>query len=255
MSFTGKVILITGAGGGMGSHAALHLAQKGASIAMTDHNEKLLSETKEKILSANNLPTPLAIVADITTEADRIITETVNHFGKLDILINVAGILKRNSSENVDLVEHDRIMNTNVRSIIALSKFAVPHLERTKGNILNVSSISGLRMVPNNLSYSISKTAVNQLTKSAALDLAPKGIRVNAINPSATRTTIFESGEGLTSQQADEFFDSIKNIYPIGRVGEVTDTSAAIEFLISDSASFITGILLRVDGGAVLAGK
>lgn len=254
MSFTDKVILITGAGVGMGAHAALHLAKKGASIAMTDYNEKLLNETKEKILSAN-LPTPLAIVADITTDAERIITETVNHFGKLDILINVAGILKRNSIESVDLAEHDRIMNTNVRSIIALSKFAVPHLERTKGNILNVSSISGLRMVPNNLSYSISKAAVNQLTKSAALDLAPKGIRVNAINPSATRTTIFESGEGLTPQQADEFFDRIKNIYPIGRVGEVTDTSAAIEFLISDSASFITGVLLRVDGGAVLAGK
>lgn len=255
MSFTGKVILITGAGSGIGANVAIHLAKKGANIAMTDRNEKLLNETKEKILSAN-ASTPLVIVADVTTDAERIITETINHFeNKLDILINVAGILTRDSIENVDLTVHDRIMNTNVRSVIELSMLAVPHLEKTKGNILNVSSISGLRITANNFSYSVSKAAVNQLTKSAALDLAPKGIRVNAINPAATRTPIFESGKGFTPQQADEFFETFKTRYPLGRVGEVTDMTAAIEFLISDSASFMTGILLPVDGGALIAGQ
>lgn len=222
---------------------------------MIDLNETLLNQVKQQIIDSG-APTPLVIPADVTKDAERIISETIKHFGKLDVLINVAGILKRNSIENVDLSDYDRIMNVNVRSIIALSKLAVPHLQKTKGNILNVSSISGLRMIPNNLCYGISKAAVCQLTKSAALDLAAKGIRVNALCPGATRTTIFESGEGLSSTQADEFFESIKTIYPVGRVGEVTDTSAAIEFLISDqTASFLTGVLLPCDGGALLVGK
>lgn len=254
MSFLNKVILITGASSGIGAHAAIHLAKKGGSIALVGRNEQRLKEVTEQIINAG-APIPLAIVADITTDAERIISETIAHFSKLDVLINNAGIVKRNSIENVDLAVYDQIMNTNVRSVIELSKLAVPHLEKTKGNILNISSIAGLRLARNDLSYSISKAALNQLTKSAALDLAPKGIRVNAVNPGATRTLIFETGDEMTPQQAKEFFDSFKNIYPLGRVGDVTDTSAAIEFLISESASFITGTLLPVEGGALLVGK
>lgn len=174
MSFVNKVILITGASSGIGAHAAVHLAKKGASIALVGRNEKRLIAVSEEIKSAGS-PKPLVVVADITTDVERIIEETVNHFGKLDVLINNAGILSRNSIENIDLSEYDRIMNTNVRSIIHLTKLAVPHLEKTKGNILNVSSIAGFRIRPNSLAYSISKAAVNQLTKSAALDLASKG--------------------------------------------------------------------------------
>lgn len=104
--------------------------------------------------------------------------------------------------------------------------------------------------------FSVSKAAQNQLTKSAALDLSAKGIRVNAICPGAVRTSIFESCRGFTQQQANEFFDTFKTRYPLSRVGEVTDTTAAIEFLINDStASFLTGILLTLDGGALLAGE
>lgn len=98
----------------------------------------------------------------------------------------------------------------------------------------------------------MSKAAINQFTKCVALDLAPLGIRANAINPSAIRTPIFET-VGLSSQEIDLILESIKANYPVGRVGEVSDTSAAIAFLASDSASFLTGILLPVDGGALLA--
>lgn len=140
MSFTNKVILITGASSGIGADAAIHLAKKGASIALVGRNEQRANEVSEKIKNSG-APTPLVIVADVTKDASRIIADTIAHFGKLDVLINNAGIVKRNTIENVDLADFDRVMNTNVRSVIELTKFAVPHLEKTKGNVLNVSSI------------------------------------------------------------------------------------------------------------------
>lgn len=136
MSFVNKVIIITGAGSGIGAHAAVHLASKGAKISLVDRNEIGLIEISDQIKSAG-APDPLFIVADVTTDAERIIGDTVNHFGKLDILINNAGIVARNSVETIDLDEYDRIMNVNVRIIVVLSKLSVPHLEKTKGNILN----------------------------------------------------------------------------------------------------------------------
>lgn len=169
------------------------------------------------------------------------------------MLINSAGIVSLNSIENIDLTIYDRDMNVNVRSMIELTKLAVPHLEKTKGNVLNVSGLASLRTTANFLMTSISKAAVNQLTKCAALDLSKKGIRVNAIVPGATRTPLFERALGMTSQQAEKFFESFKDQNPLGRVGEVTDTTAAIEYLISDSASFITGSLFAVDGGALIS--
>lgn len=177
------------------------------------------------------------------------------HFGKLDILINNAGVLSPNTVESIDLTEFDRIMNTNVRSVVELMKLSVSHLEKTKGNILNVSSIAGFRVRPNAFAYSVSKAALNQVTKSAALDLASKGIRVNAVCPALIRTPIFETSYDFSSQKADEFFESFENLYPVGRIGECSDTSAAIEFLIGDSATFITGSLFTVDGGALLLHK
>lgn len=254
MSFSNKVILITGASSGIGAHVAEHLAKKGGSVAIVGRNEKRLNEVSERIKMAG-APTPLVILADVTTDAVQIINETINHFGKLNILINNAGIASYNTIETVDLAEFDRLMNTNVRSIIQLTQLAIPHLEKTKGNILNVSSTAGMRVKPNLMAYCMTKSAVDIMTKSAALDLAPKGIRVNSINPVNIRTGIHETGFHMTPEQAAKFYEDFKYIYPVGRVGECSDTSAAIEFLVSDSASFITGMLMPVDGGALTAGK
>lgn len=254
MSFAGKVILITGASSGIGADAARHLAKLGGQIALVGRNEKRLNDVVNKIKNAGS-PQPLSIVADVSKDAERIINGTVKHFGKLNILINNAGMYSKNSIDTIDLNEYDVVMKTNVRSVIEITKLAVPHLEKSKGNILNVSSSAGLRVKPNYLAYSISKAAVNHITKSAALDLASKGIRVNAINPVVIRTPIFEKGGVVTAETSDAFFDSFKKLYPVGRVGEVSDTSAAIEFLTSDAASFFTGTLLPVDGGALTAGQ
>lgn len=194
-------------------------------------------------------------MADVSKDTQRIIDETIKEFGQLDVLINNAGYGKQDNIENIDLDEYDRLMDVNVTSVIKLSKLAVPYLAKTKGNILNVSSAAGLRPKPSFLSYCMSKAAVNQFTKCCALDLAPKRIRVNAINPVAIRTTFFDTNGICNAEETEKFFDSFKDIYPVGRVGETSDTSAAIEYLCGDQASFITGHLLPVDGGALTAGK
>lgn len=253
MSFTEKVILITGASSGIGADCAKNLAKLGGKLALVGRDEQRLNNVADQIKAAGS-PTPLIIVADVTVDSERIINETIQHFGQLNILINNAAILTKNNIETIDLADYDRIMDTNVRSVIALTKLAVPHLEKTKGNILNVSSAAGLRPKANVLAYCISKSAISMFTKCTALELAPKGIRVNGICPVTIRTPIFETS-GYVADDTNEFFDSFKNIYPVGRVGEVSDTSYAIQFLVDDAASFFTGMLLSVDGGALTAGK
>lgn len=251
MDFGGKVVLITGASSGIGAGAACHMAKLGAKVALVGRNEKRLSEVIEKIKKSHS-PAPLPIVADVTVDAERIVSETVKHFGQLDVLINNAGFGIRDNIIEADLAEFDRLFNTNVRSVINLTKLCVPHLEQTKGNIVNISSVAGIRPVPNHMSYCVSKAALDQLTKCSALDLAAKGIRVNSVNPAAVRTQFFET-LGLSAQQSDQLLDQFKDKYPVGRVGEVADISAAIAFLANDeTASFLTGAIFPVDGGCLV---
>lgn len=152
---------------------------------------------------------------------------------------------------NFKLSEHDRVMDTNLRSAVYLSTLAVPHLEKTKGNIVNVSSVTALTVMPNLISYSMAKAALNQFTKCAAVDLASKGIRVNSVNPAVIKTPLFEAAFGMTKDQADQFCDDYGKTYLVGRYGEVEDTSYAKAYIANDKASFLTGIILPVDGGCL----
>lgn len=250
MSFTGKVVLITGASSGIGADAARHLAKLGAKVAIVGRNEKRSNEVADQITKAGS-PKPLPIVADVTKDAKRIIDTTIEHFGKLDVLVNNAGVFQADTLLNLDEAKFDRILDTNLRSVVILSHYAVPYLEKTKGNIVNVSSDAGIQPYGEYLSYCISKAGISQFTKCSAIGLAKKGIRVNAINPGDIRTPLFES-VGVTEANADQYFDECKKQYLVGRVGEVSDTSAAIEFLASQP--FINGILLPVDGGLTCSG-
>lgn len=248
MNFAKKVIIVTGASSGIGADAAKHLAKLGGKVCLVARSENLLKSVAEEIESFGSLEKPLIITADVTKDAERIIGETVNHFGKLDVLVNNAGIYQINSINKFDIAHLDNIFNTNLRSVAILTSLAVPHLEKTKGNIVNVSSIAGIKSFAGHISYGVSKAALDQFTKCAALDLAPKGIRVNAINPTLIRTLILEKA-GMSPDLAAKTMEANKAVHPLGRIGETADTSAAIAFLASDSASFITGVLLPVDGG------
>lgn len=253
MSFDGKVILITGASSGIGADAARHLAKLGAKLSIVDKNEERLNEVAEEI-NESGTQTPLAIVADVTKDVDRIVNETIKHFQQLDVLINNAGVVIMDNVNEVNLAEFDRVIDVNVRSAITLTKLCVPYLEKTKGNIVNVSSVGGLKAKINSMTYCMSKAALDQFTKCCALDLASKGIRVNSINPAAIQTRLFES-YGSDQNQYEQRLQERKNRYPLGRVGSVSDTSAAIAYLADNGlASFLTGVLLPVDGGALVAG-
>lgn len=217
-------------------------------MSIVGRNQKRLNEVAEQIIIQADSPKPLPIVADITHDAQRIIDETVNHFGQIDVLVNNAGIFRADSVHEFNVTEYDNVMETNLKSAIILTNLAVPYLEKTKGNIINVSSDAGLTAYGTYLSYCISKAGLDQFTKCAAIALAPKRIRVNSINPADIRTPIFAS----IGVKPDEYYEKVKDWYLVGRVGEVTDTSAAIEFLATQS--FINGIQLPVDGGLTCSG-
>lgn len=236
---------------GIGAEAARHLAKLGARIAIVGRNESRLNAVAEDIRLANGA-TPLAIVADVNKDTDRIIDETIQRFGQLDVLVNNVGIGETHSTvADVSMDAFDTIFDTNVRSVVQLTKLAVPHLERTRGNVVNVSSVAGLRPLAGLFSYCISKAALNQFTRCAALDLGPKGIRVNALNPGLVETRFFEAA-GFDQKSIEQIFAGAKLIYPLRRTGLPTDTSTAIAYLASEGASFITGALLPVDGGELL---
>lgn len=250
MNFNGKVVLITGSSSGIGAATAEHFSKLGAILALTGRNADNLNATIEKCVTKDNTPRPLPIIADITIESDAkmIIEKVIQTFGRLDVLINNAGIIERGTIETTSLEQYDRVMNTNVRSIYHLTMLAVPHLIASKGNIVNVSSVNGIRSFPGILAYNISKSAVDQFTRCVALELAAKGVRCNSINPGVIVTDIHKRG-GMSEEDYQKFLEHSRSTHALGRAGTVEETAAAIAFLASDQATFITAVQLPVDGG------
>lgn len=249
MDFTNKVIIITGASSGIGAGAAEHLSKLGAKLVLTGRNEENLRTTVEKCKGE-----VLPVVADMNVEADRkrIVDETIKKFGKIDVLVNNAGVGARGDILTTTLEQFDNIMNTNVRSVFHLTQLAAPYLIATKGNIVNVSSVGGLRSFVGFLAYSMSKSALDQFTRCVALELAPNGVRVNSINPAVIKTKFYEP-LGMTESDYNAYVEHAKTTHALGRVGTVEDTAYAIAFLASNEASsFITGTTLAVDGGKAI---
>lgn len=246
MSFNKKVVLITGAGSGIGAATAIRFAELGASLALVDINADNLNE-----ITIQCQGNPLAIVADVTNDADRIINTTILHYNQLDVLVNNAGRTALGNIENTNLEEYDRVMNLNVRSVYHLTMLAVPHLKITKGNIVNLSSVAALRASPRCLAYYISKAAIQQFTKCIALSLAPHGVRVNSVNPGTIATNILQN-IGMTEAECRTHIKECKKSHPLGRPGTVDEVAKGITFLASGAASFITGSYLSIDGGMAI---
>lgn len=250
MQFTGKVVLITGASSGIGAATAKQFAKLGASLVLTGRNADNLKSVASECLQQQNAPEPFIVTGELTNENDtkRILDATIEHFGRLDVVVNNAGILETGSVENTSLEQYDRVMNTNVRSIYQLTTLAVPHLIKTKGNIVNVSSVNGIRAFPGVLAYCVSKAAVDQFTRCAALDLAPKQVRVNSVNPGVTITNLHKRG-GMDQEQYQKFLERSKETHALGRPGKPEEVAQTIVFLAGEGASFITGASVPVDGG------
>lgn len=250
MSFQGKVCLITGASSGIGAATAVLFSKLKACLALTGRNIDNLNKVAAQCQLESNENKPLILPGDLNCEVDvrSILENTIQHYGRLDILINSAGILEIGTIENTSLEQYDRLFNTNVRSMYHLTMLAVPYLILTEGNIVNVSSVNGLRSFPGVLAYNMSKAAVDQFTRCVALELAPKKVRVNSVNPGVTLTGLQKRG-GLDEEAYRKFLERSKETHALGRVGQPEEIADAIAFLSSDKANFITGVSLPVDGG------
>ena len=247
----GKVAIVTGASSGIGRASSLEFTRNGANVMAVGRNEADLNALRDESKElSGTIQTHLADVTEMS-QLDRLISETVDHFGQIDVLVNAAGILKQGNIENTTLDEWDRMMGINVRSVFYLMQSCIPHLERSEGNIVNVSSVTGLRSFPNVLAYCVSKAAVDQLTRCSALELAPKGIRVNAVNPGVVITNIHKRG-GMSDEDYEKFLVNSKNTHPLGRPGEPGEVADLIYFLASDKAKWVTGATYSIDGGRAL---
>lgn len=249
--FSSKVVLITGASSGIGAETAREFSKQGANVVITGRNKENLDEVAKSCeeLSPNKLK-PLAVISDVNKESDseELIKTIIQKYNKLDVLVNNAGVLDAGSIENTSLAQYDKIMNTNVRAVYYLTMLATPHLIKSKGNIVNVSSVAGLRSFPNILAYCVSKAALDQFTRCVALELALKGVRVNAVNPGVIVTGIHLKGS-MTEKEYEEYLEKCKITHAIGRPGETKEVSSVIAFLAGDGASNMTGVTIPVDGG------
>lgn len=245
----GRVALITGATSGIGRATALKFAEEGARLALVGRDAEALKEVAQEVKPSGG-GDALEINADVTNEEDarRAVAETVERLGGIDILVNAAGILANGTVENTSLEAWDAMMNVNLRAVFHLMQLAAPHLERRPGNVVNVSSVTGLRAFPGVLAYCVSKAGVDQLTRCAALELAPKGVRVNAVNPGVVVTNVHRRG-GMAEDAYDAFLERSKTTHPLGRVGDAREVAELILFLASDRAAWITGATYSIDGG------
>ena len=243
-----KVAVITGASSGIGRATALLFAQNGANVIAVGRIQSELGSLRDETRQFDgSVKTHLADITE-TSQVDRLVTETIEHFGKIDVLVNSAGIIKTGSIEDTMLDDWDKMMNINLRSMFYLMQKCVPSLVVSKGNIVNVSSVTGMRAFPGVLAYCVSKAATDQLTRCTALELAAKGVRVNAVNPGVVITNLHKRG-GMSAENYAKFVENAKNTHPLGRPGTPEEVAELIMYLASEKASWITGATYEIDGG------
>ncbi|HYK19380.1 MAG TPA: glucose 1-dehydrogenase [Pyrinomonadaceae bacterium] len=246
--FTGKVAFVTGATSGIGQACAMAFGKAGAKVVCIGRNEEALTDVEQRIREMDT--ETLAIKADLASvqEAERAVQDTLKVFGGIDVLVNAAGHISNGTVENTSLEAWDEMMNVNVRAVFQLMQKALPSLIERRGNIVNISSVTGLRAFPGVLAYCVSKAALDQLTRCAALELAAKGVRVNAVNPGVVVTEIHKRG-GMSEEAYAAFLEHSKQTHPLGRTGRPEEIADLVLYLASDKASWITGATYSIDGG------
>lgn len=240
--FTGKTVIVTGAASGMGKAAATLFSKEGANVVALDLDQGKVDDA----VSALPRERTLAIAGDTSIQADAAaaVKAAVDKFGGLDVLVNNAGVASEGDITRTSQEDFDRVIAVNVGGYFHMAKAAMPELEKRGGAIVMTSSVSGIGGDWNMLAYNTSKGAVTNMVRAMALDGGKKGVRVNAVNPSLTRT-------GMTEDMMDDeaLIDKFLERIPLGRVGEPEDVAAVMAFLASDDARFVTGVNLPVDGG------
>ncbi len=247
-NFEGKTVIVTGASSGIGRATTKAFVESGANVVAFARSlsrlEALRIECKD---GRGNIH---AVGGDVTKEADRrkCVDEASRTFDKIDVLVQAAGIIANGTIENTTESQWDEMLDINLTSVYRMMQLVLPSIIERKGNIVNVSSVTGTRAFPNVLAYCVSKAGVDQLTRCAALELASKGVRVNAINPGVVITNLHKNS-GMTEEAYSNFLEHSKTTHPLGRVGTPEEIADLILFLASEKASWITGATYNIDGG------
>jgi len=245
---TVQQVIVTGASSGIGRATALRFAREAASVLLVGRAEAALAEVAAMVDREGGQSATLA--ADVTSPdaPDRIVDAALHRFGGVTTLVNAAGIIGSGTIETTSDEQWDAMLDINTRAPFRLMRRAAPALIASKGSIVNVSSVTGLRSFPGVLAYCVSKAGIDQLTRCAALELAAKGVRVNAVNPGVVISNLHRRG-GMNEDNYSAFLEHSKSTHPIGRPGEPHEIADLIYFLASPAAAWITGETVSIDGG------
>jgi NAD(P)-dependent dehydrogenase (short-subunit alcohol dehydrogenase family) len=250
MEVKNKIVIVTGAGSGIGKATAIHFAKHGATVVVSDINLESAKKVAEKIVTNGGKSRPIKANVAVFEEVENLIKQTVSEFERLDVIVNNAGIgpnlLKTHKST---LEDWDRVIAINQTGVYYCMKVALNQfLKQGYGNIVNIASLAGLKASPNNISYSASKFAVVGMTKSVAMEYATKNIRVNAVCPGYTESALLSQ----LINAKPEMDAILKSVIPMKRYGKAEEIAEAAVWLASDSTKFMTGQTITLDGGTSL---
>ena len=239
-----KVAIVTGGGSGIGAIIAKYFAEEGAKVVIIGRREKELAKSSEQHKNISY------IVGDVTKTEDisKVISEIRNKYGRLDIVVNNAGVAPVIPLEDTTLEDYNRTFDINVKGVFDMTKQALPLLLKTKGNIINISSSVSPRPMANMSIYSASKAAVTALTKAWAREFSLKGVRVNSVNVGPIETPIYDKTD-LDAEGVKKHIETVSKLIPMGRFGKPEEVVETVLFLASDAASYVTGAEYLVDGG------
>jgi len=248
MSFNGKAVIVTGATSGIGRAAAEAFGRERASVVLVGRNETALGEVAAAIRTAGGHAAACAVDLLDPDAAEKIVTAATTAFGQLDVLVNAAGVIASGTLEQTSDATWDQMLAINLTAPFKLMRAALPHLSARRGAVVNVSSVNGLRSFAGVLAYNVSKAGVDHLTRCAAIEMAPHGVRINAVNPGVTVTNLHRRS-GMDEGKYAAFLERSKETHPLGRPGNPHEIADLIVFLASDRAGWMTGETIPIDGG------
>lgn len=243
-----QTVVVTGASSGIGRAAALRFGREKAAIVAVGRSATALHEVEREIDAVGGRC--LVVEADVTAAGapDAIVRQAVAAFAAVHTIINAAGIIANGTIENTSDAAWDEMLDINLRAPFRLMRAAAPHLIAVRGSVINVSSVTGLRAFPGVLAYCVSKAGVDQLTRCAALEMAPHGVRVNAVNPGVVVTNLHRRS-GMDESKYASFLERSTMTHPLGRTGTPEEIADLIAFLVSPSSAWMTGDTIGIDGG------
>ena len=255
----GRIALVTGASSGIGWATAVEFCRAGASVAIVGRSRAALERLEAQCKEENANAGVLLCEADLRDNAcvRDVIDRSASHFGGLDVLVNSAGVLIGGATQDTTMQTFDENFAINTRAVFAAMSAAIPHMQaRGGGAITNISSVNGVQSFPGTMAYCASKAAVDQMTRCAAVDLAPLNIRCNAINPGVVVTELQKRG-GMTDEAYETFLERCKETHPLYGARPIClpeDVARTVAFMSSDAARCMTGACIVVDGGRACNG-